>query len=308
MLSVLAGRLGWAGVRQIMGINWRERELIAEFNPRRDRILADDKILAKKRLAAHGLPVPGTLAVIEDMRGVASIRRIVGIHEHFVIKPARGRAGSGIVVLGPKAENGWCGPSRSVWDESGIRQLLSNILVGEYARRTSDRALIEERLFSGPVVAGMPTIGLPDIRVITLHATPVMSMVRLPTRRSAGKANLHLGAIGIGIDLQTGKTTGGTWHGRAVTHHPETGQILAGIRVTAWDDVMEIARAAARAFPLRYLGIDISITRESRPVVLEVNVQPGLEIQNANLRGLRPGVARVLAAHGQGDRIRNDHS
>jgi alpha-L-glutamate ligase-like protein len=232
------------------------------------------------------------------MRDVSRVKRILGSYEHFVIKPARGRAGSGIVVLGPRAPDGWHGPAQTIWDESRIRHRLGNILFGEYARRISDRALIEERLFAGPILGNMPTIGLPDIRVITLHGTPVMTMVRLPTRRSAGKANLHLGALGIGVDLQTGQTIGGTWRGRPVTHHPETRQLLAGIRVTAWDDVMETARSAAQAFPLRYLGIDISITREGQPVVLEANVQPGLEIQNASRRGLRAEIARVLAARG----------
>lgn len=284
------------GIRQIMGMNWRERELVDELNPRRHRGLADDKVLGKKLLAAHGLPVPETLAVIEDMRDVARIDRIVGGYEHFVIKPARGKAGSGIAVLGPRADNGWHGSSLTVWDETDIRHLLGNILIGEYAMRTWDRALIEERIFAGPVLEDMPTIGLPDIRVITLHGSPVMSMVRLPTRRSGGKANLHLGALGIGIDLETGMTTGGTWRGRPLSRHPETQRCLAGMRVTAWGDVLETARKAARAFPLGYLGVDISITEEGRPVVLEVNVRPGLEIQNANRRGLRPEITRVLAA------------
>jgi hypothetical protein len=35
-------------------------------------------------------------------------------------------------------------------------------------------------------------------------------------------------------------------------------------------------------------------------VVLEVNVRPGLEIQNANQRGLRPRLERILAAGGRG--------
>ena len=298
MLSLLPGGCGRSRARQILGMNRRERELVATFNPLRDCALADDKILTKTLLAAHGLPIPATYAVIEEMRDVARFKHVVGGLEHFVIKPACGKAGAGIVVLGPKAGNGWYGPAGTVWDDSGIRQVLGNILLGEYASRTSDRALIEERLFAGPVLGDMPTIGLPDIRVITLQGTPVMSMVRLPTRRSAGKANLHLGAVGVGVDLQTGRTIGGTWRGRAVTHHPETNRFLAGIRVTAWDRVMEIVHDAARVFPLGYLGFDISITREGRPVILEVNARPGLEIQNANSRGLRPEIARVLGRAG----------
>lgn len=284
-----------AGIRHIAGMNWRERELVAELNPRRHHILADDKILAKKRLEAHGVPVPKTIAVIEGMRDVDHVKHILDRHEHFVIKPARGRAGSGIAVLGPKVEDGWHGSPWNFWDEKDIRQQVGNILIGEYAMRTRDRALIEERIFTGPVLGDMPMFGLPDIRVITLGGTPVMSMVRLPTKRSGGKANLHLGALGIGVDLVTGVTTGATWCGRIVTHHPETKQRLSRMQVNLWDEVIKTARQAALAFPLGYLGIDIVITQEGRPVVLEVNARPGLEIQNANLRGLRKEIARVLA-------------
>jgi alpha-L-glutamate ligase-like protein len=294
------------GNRLVVGMNWRERELVDELNPRRHRILADDKILGKELLATHGVPVPATLAVIEDMRDVARIKHMVGDHEHFVIKPARGKAGAGIAVLGPKLEDGWHGSSRTVWDEGDIRHLLGNILTGEYAMRTWDRALIEERIFAGPVLGDEAPMGLPDIRVITLHGSPVMAMVRLPTKRSMGKANLHLGALGIGIDMQTGVTTGGTCRGRLVTRHPETSTPLAGMKVTAWEDVIDTSTRAARAFPLGYLGVDISITQEGRPVVLEVNVRPGLEIQNANRRGLRAEISRVLAAQRETDQNQND--
>lgn len=275
-------------------MNWRERELVAEFNPRRHLPLADDKIVAKKLMASRGVPIPGTIAVIENMRDLSGFERLMPSLDHFVIKPARGKAGSGVAVLGPRAGDGWHCSSGTTWEGDGIRLLLADILSGEYAMRTRDRALIEERIFSGPILGDLPPAGLPDVRVITLHGDPVMSMVRLPTRQSGGKANLHLGALGIGVDQRTGSTTGATCRGRAVSHHPETGQPLAGLKVTAWDDVIATAREAAAAFPLGYLGVDVSIDHACRPVVLEVNPRPGLEIQNANLRGLRFEIERVI--------------
>lgn len=99
----------------------------------------------------------------------------MGEHEHFVIKPARGRAGSGIAVLGPKTAEGWEGPRGEIWDEKDIRRRLGDILFGDFARRISDRALIEERIFPGPIFGDIPVIGLPDIRVITLDCDPVMA-------------------------------------------------------------------------------------------------------------------------------------
>ncbi|HBZ98517.1 MAG TPA: alpha-L-glutamate ligase-like protein, partial [Pseudomonas sp.] len=40
---------------------------------------------------------------------------------------------------------------------------------------------------------------VPDIRIIVLMGYPIMAMLRLPTRQSGGKANLHQGAIGVGV-------------------------------------------------------------------------------------------------------------
>jgi len=41
-----------------------------------------------------------------------------------------------------------------------------------------------------------------------------MGELRLPTKDSSGKANLHLGGIGVGIDMGTGVTTTAIHKGR----------------------------------------------------------------------------------------------
>ncbi len=56
-------------------------------------------------------------------------------------------------------------------------------------------------------------------------------MVRLLARSSGGKANLHLGTVGAGIDVMTGKTTPAILAGKPVTHHPDTGTVLAGVQI-----------------------------------------------------------------------------
>jgi hypothetical protein len=43
--------------------------------------------------------------------------------------------------------------------------------------------------------------GVPDVRLLIFRGIPAMAMVRLPTRASDGKANLHQGAVGVGIAL-----------------------------------------------------------------------------------------------------------
>lgn len=56
-----------------------------------------------------------------------------------------------------------------------------------------------------------------------------MSMVRLPTRMSDGKANLHKGAIGAGVDMATGLTLTAMWGNEIVAEHSDTGKQLTGL-------------------------------------------------------------------------------
>ena len=79
---------------------------------------------------------------------------------------------------------------------------LFNIISGIYSLGGQpDKALIEYRVQFDPIFEAISYQGVPDIRVIVFLGVPVMSMVRLPTRMSGGKANLHQGAIGAGIDI-----------------------------------------------------------------------------------------------------------
>jgi len=50
-------------------------------------------------------------------------------------------------------------------------------------------------------IALLGEYGLPDIRVIVYNRIPIVAMLRIPSKYSDGKANLHLGAYAAGIDL-----------------------------------------------------------------------------------------------------------
>ena len=65
--------------------------------------------------------------------------------------------------------------------------------------------------------------GIPDIRVILYRNEPAMAMLRLPTKESGGRANLHQGGIGAGVDLASGVTNHAVRKNRFVAKHPDTG-------------------------------------------------------------------------------------
>jgi alpha-L-glutamate ligase-like protein len=121
-----------------------------------------------------------------------------------------------------------------------------------------------------------------------------MSMVRLPTKKSDGKANLHQGAIGAGIDLQTGTTNNAVINGQVVTTHPDTGHLLSGVTIPHWQEVLELAARCFDMVGLGYLGVDIVLTPDQGPIILELNARPGLAIQIANQKGLLPRLEKIL--------------
>ena len=114
-----------------------------------------------------------------------------------------------------------------------------------------------------------------------------MAMLRVPCNRSGGTANLHQHGIGIGVDLDTGVTTHAVQDDRRVEHHPDSNVPLSGLAIPCWDEVLANASRVNEVFGMDYLGVDIVFDEASGPLILEVNVRPGLAIQLANRTGLR---------------------
>ena len=281
----------------VVGINRRNLTLVYPNNRRSDYPLADDKLLAKERFGAAGVPVPETLATCDGLFAVPGVVESLVGRERFVVKPANGSGGGGILVVG-----GWDGAA-GCWRRAGggmltpitLARHLADVVFGAYSNQLEDRAFVERRVEPHAFFAGLWSDGLCDVRVITLRGRAVMSMIRVPTRESGGRANLHQGGLGIAVELASGTTFRAVHRGRALERHPESGADLLGLTVPAWPRVLEVARAAADAVPLGYLGVDVVVDREAGPMVLEINARPGLEIQNVHGQGL---VAALASAGG----------
>ena len=282
------GRLG-----AIMGINRRNLEMIYPHNPRSGFPAVDNKVRTKELLSGAGVPVPRTIAVVsgflqarrtvEDLRGEPT----------FVVKPARGRGGGGVLIL-ERSPAGWRTPSGREIRDAELLQHFGDILFGVYSfGRADDAALVEQRVTPHPFFRSIHPRGIPDIRIILLHERPVMSMLRIPTDASDGRANLHQGAVGVQVDLATGRTGMGSLRGAATDRHPDSGVPLTGLAIPFWDRILAHAVAAAGAVPLKYVGVDLVIDEQDGPLMLEVNARPGLQIQVINRTGLAPLLAEA---------------
>ena len=288
------GELRRAG---ILGLNRRNLDLIMPHNPRALFPRVDDKLLTKQLCEQHGIPVPRTLAVIEHQGDIHRFVELVAAHDEFVIKPASGCEGRGIIVIAGRREAHWLTSSEEELTLDDLRYHLSAILSGLYSLGgQDDHAIIEQRIVRHPIFADLAVGGTPDIRVILYRGVPTMAMVRLPTQQSRGRANLHQGAIASAINLTTGVTFGGVHLGHTITAHPDTGARLAGRTIPAWDLILASAIKLAACLGLGYVGVDFVLDASGLPVVLEANARPGLAIQVAHNSGLVPRVALIEKA------------
>lgn len=278
----------------IVGMNERNARFISMHNPRRLYPLVDDKLQTKRLAIESGIAVPPLYGVISSEHEAKAFREIVRDHRSFVIKPAHGSGGDGIVIIKDRRGDAFIRANGSLMEDEAIGHHISNVLSGMFSLGGApDQAMIEYFVQFDSIFDGVTFQGVPDIRTLVFRGVPVAAMARLPTRDSDGKANLHQGAIGVGVDLATGLTKGGVWRNVPVTHHPDTNEVLAGIQIPGWDQLLDFATRCYDLVKLGYLGVDIVLDRELGPLVLELNARPGLSIQLANGFGLGPELRRI---------------
>src|SRR5690606_36901863 len=281
----------------IMGINRRNADYVLKYNKRNLYPIVDDKILTKERAISAGINVPEMYGVISTEKEIEKLDSILAGRTDVVIKPAMGAGGDGILVIADRFEDRYKTVSGRIISHEEIEHQISNILTGLYSLGGHrDRALIEYRVTPDPIFKSISYEGVPDIRIIVLKGYPVMGMLRLPTRQSNGKANLHQGAIGVGVDLATGVTLKGTWLNAKISKHPDTGNAVDGVQLPNWDGFMKLAAGCYELCGLGYIGVDMVLDVEKGPLILELNARPGLNIQIANDCGLTHR-AHAVEAH-----------
>ena len=268
----------------VLTMSVRNREFVAKYNPPAAMAkLSKDE--AKRILIPLGIPMAKTYGILRTREDVVALGTWMESHQRFVLKPASGHGGEGILLVR------WKG--RDVYDTSlgplTARQIEAHalsILAGDYGGDHRDAAVLEELLERHEDLRELSPIGLADVRVISFRGYPVMAMLRIPTEASGGKANLHLGALAAGVRLSTGTIIHCVWRGAPQPNHPDADTPILGRTVPFWDEIVELAAEAQNLSGLGFAGVDVTVDAQRGPIVMEVNRRPGLEIQNANAAGL----------------------
>ena len=272
----------------ILGMNARNYTVISKCNKRRLYPLVDDKVKTKELAVKAGINTTKKIGIIEYQHQVKNfVQMVKGLHE-FVIKPAHGSGGKGVLVIKSFDDEKFITASEKNLSYMDVYQHISNILSGLYSLGGRyDVALIEEMVHFSNIFEKFSYQGVPDVRMIVYKGYPIMAMTRLATKESGGRANLHQGAVGVGLDVKTGQTLTAVQHNKPIFIHPDTKADLKELKVPFWREHLLIAAKAYEMTGLGYLGADIVLDKDKGPMMLELNARPGLAIQIANSLGLK---------------------
>lgn len=288
----------------ILGMNRRNAACILDHNPRSKFPVVDDKLRMHALCKQIDVPTPEVYAEVKSYAQLRHLPTALGERDDFVIKPNRGSAGRGVFVITGRDGAHYLRHNGERVGADALRQHLSDILSGMYSLGGQpDTAIVQQRIRMHPAFTAVTYKGIPDVRVVLYRNEPAMAMLRLPTRESNGRANLHQGGIGTGVDLESGLTNHAVQRNRLVEKHPDTGRPVVGLRVPFWVQVLQMSRRVAQAVGLGYIGVDIVVDAERGPMLLEANARPGLAIQIANGRGLLPRLEAIDVLLDQGPRI-----
>ena len=286
-------RLSRAG---ILGMNERNVAYISRYNDRRAYPLVDDKLKTKLLAEEFEIKTPRLRQVVRRQHEISRFSDMAKDLEGFAIKPSKGSGGKGITVISRREGSEYVKTSGALLSLSYLERHLSNILAGLYSLGGApDVAIVEDLVRPTALLSKYSFQGVPDIRIVVFQGYPVMAMLRLSTRDSDGKANLHQGAVGVGLDIGTGQALHAVQFNRQVLLHPDTGLPLNNICIDDWDTMLIMAARCYEATGLGYIGVDLVLDEVEGPLLLELNARPGLAIQMANGKGLLPRLRNIEA-------------
>jgi alpha-L-glutamate ligase-like protein len=273
--------------------NARNLKYIKGFNSKMAKKLADSKLRTKDFLKTKWISVPETFAVLTKNEQITD-EMIIKLSPPFVIKPNAGFGWKWIIVIDKIDSSGnFVSNSFQVYTKKDLHAHFSNILDWFFSLSwTKDKIIIEKKIEINNEVQILGKYWLPDIRIIVFNMVPVMAMLRIPTEKSWWKANLHSWACAAWIDIWTGRLTYITQHSKIVKSVPWIWDVR-WLVLPDWDKMLDIAVRVQKETGIWYLGCDIVMDNKDWPLLLEMNIRPGLEVQVANLARLKDRLEKV---------------
>jgi hypothetical protein len=144
---------------------------------------------------------------------------LLGDYTEFVIKPAHGSGGSGILVITGRRADYYLDNAGKLVMPDDLAHHLTNVIGGLFSLGGQpDVAMVETLVHFDPLFAQLTYHGVPDIRVIVFKGYPVMAMTRLPTRMSTARPTCRAPSASTSPPITFGGPSG-----NRLVPHPDTG-------------------------------------------------------------------------------------
>jgi hypothetical protein len=240
-----------------------------ENNPLRYNLLFTHKYIEKCMLKGAGLPTAQLVAVVGDngdIRNEDELRDLLQRVPHdVVVKPVSGTHGRNVLVVsrsgGELRVGGKPCSAKDVWDH-----VKSSLASG---------FLVEEKLENTPELSALHPASLNTFRIVTIKTLDKRWCLAAAYLRvgAGGRVVDNIAAGGILVQIDSdGRTCAAHHHGSLVTHHPETGAQLIGVRLPGYRAACDLAlEASRRLWFVGTIGWDIAAT-ERGPTIVEANL------------------------------------
>jgi len=275
----------WQNARNLNYIKW--------YNDSIAKNLADSKLKTKDFLTLKWISIVDTLMIIENHNELKN-DFLEELNPPFVIKPNSWYWWRWIIVLDKKdidwnyISNTW-----KVYSKKMLKNHFSNILDGFFSLSWyRDSIIIEKKILLDHQIDLLWKFWLPDIRVLVFNKVPVMAMLRVPTKASGGKANLHAWACWVWIDIWSWKLTYITKSSKIIKSIPDIWDIR-WIKIPKWEEILTLAVKVQSISNISYVWCDIVLDDNKWPILLEMNIRPWLEVQVANIAPLKDRLERI---------------
>ncbi|MFW6158654.1 MAG: sugar-transfer associated ATP-grasp domain-containing protein [Planctomycetota bacterium] len=189
-----ARRRAWAwpgelSGRGVLGINRRNLELLSPLNPRRFYPRVDDKVITKTICKANGGPIPETDALVERYGDIRRLPELLADRAEFVIKPACGAGGRGIVAVVGRDGDVFRLSGGETFSPSDLCYHVAAILAGLHSLGGRPDRAVDQHPDTGARIAGHRLADWPLI-------------LELSTRLSGA---LEIGYVGVDLVLDAAR-------------------------------------------------------------------------------------------------------
>jgi len=161
--------------REALGLNRRNQEFLLRLNPPHLVGLVDHKVQTKEVLSRHGLPVPQTFGRYTRHRELPELAREAEHRAQFVIKPARGAGGEGVMVITGRRDDRLVKASGAVLRWGDLIAHAADIIAGAFSLSQARDEAVDK-------ITGLDC-GADDYVVKPFNPEELMARVRALLRR-----------------------------------------------------------------------------------------------------------------------------